>query len=289
MSKTPTIRGESPEYTNPPNLLPSLLIPAGNRASEPAQHMTTYAAQLPRLQQHRWHPGTGLSDLILAPSDSTIAFYYNPSYLVPRAMIQDSVLDKELAAWFWLSFPNAALPSLRNMFPVDRLLTLLTNFTRHDGTTDTQDHAKDALHAVCIKLLEKFETPATCRSEKVDPSYYCGISFAILHYENRLFNFPPTNRGDKEQIGRLSSWKFHQDHVIVGIRSLCGERITRRLTWQQACNLASILTCPRPLLKNDITSYGQPPPAYTSVPEMRGSSIAFVSLVILSFLSYDIG
>lgn len=281
MSETSTIRADSPKpaegvHINLPKLLPSLLIPARPKAKEPVQHIPTYAAQLPRLQQHRWHPGTGLSNLILAPSDPIIKFYHNPSYLVPRAIILDRVLDKELAAWFWLTLPNAALPSLSNMFPADQLLT------RHDGTTADRDHAKDALHAVCIQMLEGFETPTTYRSKKVDPSYYCGISFTLLHYENRLFQFPSqTNKGTGQQVGRLSSWDLHQDHVMAGIQSLSGEPISRRLSWQKACDLASILTGSGPLFKKEVTAYGQPMPTYTTVgTAMTGSSTAFVSLVI---------
>jgi hypothetical protein len=290
MSETSAILTDSPEYeqpaegvhTNLSKLLPSLLIPARPEAKEPAQHIPTYTAQLPQLHQHRWRPGTGLSDLILAPSDPIITFYHNPSHLVPRATILDHVLDKELAAWVLLTLPNVALPSLSNMFPADQLLTLLTNFTRHNGTTADRDHAKDVLHAVCIRMLEKFETPTTYRSKKVHPSYYCGISFTLLHYENRLFQFPSqTYEGAGQQVGRLSSWDFHQDHVMAGIQSLGGEPISRRFSWQQACGLASMLTGYGPLFKKVVTAYGQPPLIYTAVgTEMTGSSTGFVSLVI---------
>jgi len=288
MSETPTIRADSLEHEKPaegvhPNLsmhLPSLSIPA-RPENEPAQHIPTYEAQLPRLQP-RWHAGTGLSRLILAPSDPIITFYHNPSHLVIRAVILDRVLDKELAAWFWLTFPNAALPSLSNMFPADRLLTLLTNFTRHGGTTPNRDHAMDALHAVCIQMLDEFETPTTYRSEEVDPRYYCGISFALLYHERRLIQFPSqTNKGAGQQIGRLSSWSFHQDHIMAGIQSLGGESISRRLSWQQAYNLASLLTGSGPLFKKEFTAYGQPRPTYTTVgTEMRESSTTFVSVVM---------
>jgi hypothetical protein len=102
-------------------------------------------------------------------------------------MILDDVLDKELVVWVWFIIPDAAFPSLVNMFPADQLFTLFINFTRHDGTTDNRDYAKDALYVVCIRMLEKFEIPITYRSEKMDLSYYCGISFILFYYENRLF------------------------------------------------------------------------------------------------------
>jgi hypothetical protein len=290
MSETSTICADSPEpekpaegvHNNPSKLLPSLSIPARSKASEPAQLAPAYAAQLPRLQQHRWRPGTGLSGLTLASSDPIITFYHNPSYLVTRAIIQDRVLDKELAAWYWVTFPNAALPSLGNMFPADQLLTLLTQFTCHNGTTADRDHAKDTLHVVCVRMLEEFDSPTSYRSEEVNLRYYCGISFTLLHHENRLLQFlSQTNKGAVQQVGRLSSWDFHQDHVVVNIRSLGGESINRHFTWQQACVLASMSTGSGPHFKKEVTAYGQPRPTYTAArTEMTESSTAFVGLVI---------
>jgi hypothetical protein len=276
MSDTSAIRAESPKpeksaegvRTNRQNLLPPLLIPMREEAKKPAQQISTYENLLLQLRRYEWQEGTGFSDLSVASSQRLITFFNKPSVMVPRAIISDEKLDRELAAWFWLTFPNTVAPSTLNMFAADQLLTLLTNFARDKGSTANRSRAMGALQAVCIRTLEEFQTPTSYRHHNVHPRHYYAIYFTLHHHRNQL-----AIHSFDGQIGPLSSWDLNEHYVAFSIQPLSGEPITWQFGWQEALDPASNPISFPPLSRREVLRYGPAVrPCTTAEAEPAGTS-----------------
>jgi hypothetical protein len=129
------------------------------------------------LQRHEAE-GPRLGDVPLPRPDHIITFYNHPSRLVPLATLNPE-LEVDLAAWYWRKYPHARASGAGNVFSADRLLTLLTHFTRQDGSSPYRDHAMALSQLVCMRTLEGFETPTICRSLQVDPRFYYEVRLVL--------------------------------------------------------------------------------------------------------------
>jgi hypothetical protein len=194
MSETSTIRADSYEQSAEDTSTELQMLLPSQCASAYAKFVRKHA------QQDEWREGLGLNNSIEAHSSGIFTFYNHPLYLIPQVKILGLKLDQELVAWFSIMKLDSALSGLGGMYPVDMLLTLLTNFMRDKGSNAHRSQAADLLQAICIWMLEDFN-----RAERVDCRVYCRLSFALLYYTNRLVQL---HDGAQQHIGRLSSWLF---------------------------------------------------------------------------------
>lgn len=260
-SDTSTIRSESPkqEESAPPasatswNLFPSALIPPRQESMSSAELLLSYQSLGLEILRCGWRedPGVaGLSGLNLASFPKIITFFSNQTSVVPRAMIVDPKLVREFAAWMWCTFRNTDAPSTQVAFPIERMLVLLTDFTRGKGSNADMAFAMDMSHAACIHVLQNFQTPTTYQREEVHPRHYYGMRLALHYHRNHFAN------EDTPQMGRLDSWRPHRSYLELTIQQIGGQLITQRVSWEDVADLSSVFSSFPPLFNRDIAPYG---------------------------------
>lgn len=235
---------------------PAQLTSAKYGSITPAQHSSGYAVHSSQLLQHHEPEGPQLGYVPLPHPDHIITFYNQPSYLVPLATL-NSELEVDLAAWYWRKCPLARALGAGNVFSADRLLTLLTHFTRQDGSSPYRDHAMALLQLVCMRTLEGFETPTKYRSLQVHPRFYYELRLVLHHHRNHLAELLPQG-----EIGRFASWAAHQDDVTLKIQLAGGGSFKQRLSWHDACDPASTLISLPPLFRREAAISSPPLLAY---------------------------
>jgi hypothetical protein len=186
-----------------------------------------------QLSRQHWQESTILGFPTRTLPDKVIVLHSHPSFIAPLATLADSELGRSLAAWHGRTFPNALTPCLGNAFVAERLLTLLTNFTRHVGSSPNTDHAQAVLQVACMETLERFTSPTTFEFRYVGPRVYFGLRLALHHHRNHLVQ---DGRGINvgRVLGRLSSWISDEDHLTLCIQPLCGDAFLAKLSWQEA-------------------------------------------------------
>src|SRR2546421_2250661 len=143
MSERSTVRSQSSDRDHPlegDDTTPRKSWPTGARYGSvaPAQHSPGYAVHSSQLLQHHEPEGPQLSDVPLPRPDHIITFHNHPSHLVPLATLNFEI-EVDFAAWYWRKHPLARAPGASNVFSTDRLLTLLTHFTRQYGSSRYRD------------------------------------------------------------------------------------------------------------------------------------------------------
>lgn len=261
MSERSTVRSQSSDRDHPlegDDTTPRKSWPAGARYGSvaPAQHSPGYAVHFSQLLQHHEPEGPQLGDVPLPRPDHIITFHNHPSHLVPLATL-NSELEVDFAAWYWRKHPLARVPGASNVFSTDRLLTLLTHFTRQYGSSPYRDHAMALSQLVCMRTLEGFETPTNYRSLQVHPRFYYELRLVLHHHRNHLAELLPQG-----EIGRLSSWAARQDDVTLEIQLASGGSFKQRLSWHDACDPASMLISLPPLFLREATAPSPPLPIY---------------------------
>ena len=284
MSNIPTFHAESPVSeqsqedgdSNRPKLFPSQLINEKSGAKIPALDLSTYEKQLSRLLQQHWQESTVLGYPTRALPNKIVILHNHPTFVGPLATLADSELGRNLEDWHRHTFSNTVALSVGNVFGADSLLTLLTNFTRHAGSTPNTDHAQALLQAACIQTLEEFTTPTTYQFRQIGPRHYYGFRLALHYHRNHLAQ--DARGGSKGRVlGRLSSWFPDENDVTLCIQPLCGDAFVVKLSWQEAFKA---ITFP-PLLEKEVTAY-EPPLLSSTATEtkMVGGPTAFVRPLI---------
>jgi hypothetical protein len=258
MSDTSTIRAESPGDERSPVAcneqpqvvcdLPSQLIPKNSGTETLA--LSAYEKRLSKLLRQQWQKSNALGYPTLALPNEIIILHNHPIFVGPVATLADSELGHSLAAWYRTTFPNDVAPRADGVFSADKLLALLTTFTRHVGNTPKTAHAQALLQAACVQTLEEFTTPTTYDFRWMEPRHYYGLRL-ILHYHRNHLVQDGSEGNSGRVLGHLFSWIPHRDDVTLFIRPLYGDTFQMKLSWQDACDpVSKAITFP-PLLKKD--------------------------------------